>query len=621
MLIEEVQIEEFIQHHQINNHPYNFVEKYQQGKTSQSDIDKLRLLRQHISELFLSQQIDQIETLYLTKYNQAYKSILNTGIKYELLTKSEQVFIAEIFEKLAQGFDELDAIKYLLVAMLYCHPHQLPRIYDLNYIPKWLLPDYLEFSFKSPLYFQKISEVDDYYRYMEHWVTYLHSNITNNPQSKFSEYIAAYFTSQVNFIPLYFNTENLKDIYTKRADIMEIYLQNLGSTIEYSFSTRPLERQKIRLGILANNFLPQTENFAALSIYKYLNRDLFEIILFSLNVSYHRLEKYCVGHADTMIKLPADLVSQVQTIQEADLDILFIGTNITAVTHQITLLSLHRLARIQMVDANSPVTTGMRHIDYYLSSKLSEVEENAQQHYTEKLITLDIPPQCFDFATEEQILLTKNISRESLGIDQTAIVYASGANYYKIIPEQEVTWAKIIASVPNSVLLLYPFNPNWSSSYPCVVFRKRIVNTFAEYGLSEDRLLILEPAPNRADVKARLQLCDIYLDSYPYSGMTSLIDPLEVALPIIVRETETSRSRKGASLLREMGIDDLITDSEAAYIQLAVTLGNNPELRQQKSAQIREKMQSNPSFRDSRSYSAKIGSLFQKLFNDYLIDK
>ncbi|WGV28918.1 FkbM family methyltransferase [Halotia branconii CENA392] len=262
----------------------------------------------------------------------------------------------------------------------------------------------------------------------------------------------------------------------------------------------------------------------------------------------------------------------------------------------------------------------MRHIDYYISSQLSETEENAQRHYTEKLITLDCPPQCFDFATEEQILATKNICRESLGINENTIVYVSGANYYKIIPEQEVTWAKIIANVPNSVLLLYPFNPNWSSSYPCTAFRKRIVNTFAKHGLSEDRLLILEPAPNRADVKERLKISDIYLDSYPYSGMTSLIDPLEVALPTVVMETETSRSRKGASLLQELGIYDLITNNEEDYIKLAIALGNNPELRQQKSAQIKEKMQGNPIFLNSRSYSAKIGSLFQEISSNYITD-
>ncbi|MBD6615800.1 FkbM family methyltransferase [Komarekiella sp. 'clone 1'] len=613
-LIEQCEIKTFIRNYQLNNNLYSLVAKYQQENSDISVLKELRLLRKQIAESWLDKEENLLEKLYLSKFGEAHQALLNSSIQNESLIETEQSFVTGILAIVAKGFNEQNAIQYLLVAMLYCPPHQLPLVYDLTQIPSWLLKDYLKFTFKPPLYFKEIGEADNYYQYIEKFINYLHRNIISHCESKFWQDIAAYFTHTANFIPLYFNKANLKNIYTKRADIMKTYLQEFNNSIEYEFPTRLDERTKIRVGILASHFEPQTETFAALSVYKHLNRDVFEVILFTLNVGNHRLERYCTGHADALIKLPTNLENQVQTIREADLDILFISTNVTAVTHQITLLSLYRLARIQMVDANSPVTTGMPHIDYYISSKLSETEENAQQHYTEKLITLDSSPQCFDFGTEDKILATTAISRENLGITKTTVVYVSGANYYKIIPEQEVTWAKIIASVPNSVLLLYPFNPNWSSSYPCVAFRKRIITTFAKYGLGEDRLLILDPATNRADVKERLKLCDIYLDSYPYSGMTSLIDPLEVGLPTVVMETEPSRSRKGASLLRELQIFDLITNSEEAYIQSAVALGINSELRQQKTEQIKQKMHQNPTFLDSRSHSAQMGELFQELF-------
>lgn len=73
----------------------------------------------------------------------------------------------------------------------------------------------------------------------------------------------------------------------------------------------------------------------------------------------------------------------------------------------------------------------------------------------------------------------------------------------------------------------------------------------------------------------------------------------------------------GAALLQELQIFNLSADSEEAYIQLAIALGTNPELRQQKSAQIKERMQANPRFLDSRAYSAQMGEIFQKLFYKY----
>jgi predicted O-linked N-acetylglucosamine transferase (SPINDLY family) len=599
-------------HAEFTNRLFIFINKWRELSNS-SVLEELRNFRKQMAELWLGIADNLLERLY-SEVGESYQALLESGIQYEALTDIEDKFLADILSVVAKGFNETKAIQYLLIAMLYCHPQQLPLVYDLTCIPSWLLNDYLKFILKPPLYFQKIEEADSYYQYMQGCVNYLHSNIVSNPQSNCWQNAAGYFTEIANFIPLYFNTSNLKNIYIKRADIMEVFLKKIDASIEYEFSERSPERTKIRLGILASHFGSQTETFAALSVYKNLNRDIFEIILFTLNISNHRLERYCVGHADAFVQLPSDLPSQVQIIRDIDLDILFIATNITAVTHSITLLALHRLARIQIVDANSPVTTGMRHIDYYISSKLSEPENNAQQDYTETLITLDIPPQCFDFATEKQILPTISISKETLGINTNTVVYISGANFYKIIPEQEVVWAKIIASVPNSVLLLYPFNPNWSSSYPSVAFQKRIAATFAQHGVSQDRLILLDCAPNRADVKERLKLSDIYLDSYPYSGMTSLIDPLEIGLPIVVMETETSRSRKGASLLRELQIPDLITNSEEAYIQLAIALGTNYELRQRIGEQIQQKMQQNPTFLDSNYYSSQIEKVFEELF-------
>ncbi|HBW31050.1 MAG TPA: glycosyltransferase, partial [Nostoc sp. UBA8866] len=107
---------------------------------------------------------------------------------------------------------------------------------------------------------------------------------------------------------------------------------------------------------------------------------------------------------------------------------------------------------------------------------------------------------------------------------------------------------------------------------------------------------------------------------YPFAGTTSLIEPLQVNLPVIARQGSCFRSAMGAAIIQTLNIPDLVADSEDSYIELAVALGNNSALRQQKSAEIKEKMQSNPSFLDSRSYSAKMGSLFQELFSDYIAD-
>src|SRR5262249_57105976 len=140
---------------------------------------------------------------------------------------------------------------------------------------------------------------------------------------------------------------------------------------------------------------------------------------------------------------------------------IFLGTNTTAVTNDITLLALHRLARIQVAGVCSCTATGMRNVDYYLSGRLSEPSD-AQAHYTERLLMVDGPAHCYDFAGEAASAPTQPLSRQDLGIPDDAVVFVSGANFYKILPELDEIWMRILAAVPASRLLLYPFNPNWS---------------------------------------------------------------------------------------------------------------------------------------------------------------
>ncbi|MEH1980022.1 MAG: glycosyltransferase [Nostoc sp.] len=595
------------------------VNQYQQQPSSNSAIANLCQARQRFAEKLLTIPAEKLIVDYSEYISNAHQKLLNSGIQYELLTEKEQNFVNTLSDHISKYFGEPQAIQYLLAAMLYRRADQLPLQYDLTHIPQWLLADYLKFIFEFPRLFQEKGEADNYYHYLQQWLDYLEENISSNQESALWQYIAQFFLQTANFIPLYFTTANLKEIYSKRADIMEYALQTQGYVIDYDFPERSPERKKIRLGVLAGHFQPSTETFHTLPAYKHLDWNSFEIILYTLTANNSRLERYCAGHVDAFVTLPSDLQSQVQTIRDEDIDILLIATNVTAVTNQITLLALHRLARVQLTFGSCPATTGIRNVDYFISGSLSEPISGGQEHYREKLVTLDGVGYCFDYPCELEIPKIKP-NRENWGATEKTVVFTSGANCFKIIPELRETWAKILATVPDSILVLYPFAPSWSDSYPANSFLNQMYAVLAKYNVEKSRLILLDALPSRADVKEVLKLADVYLDSYRHSGGHSLVDALEVGLTTVVLEGDALRSRHAAAYLREIQIPDLITNNEMDYIKLAIALGNNPKLRQQKSAQIKEKMQGNPSFLDSRSYSAKIGNLFQELFSKYFAD-
>jgi predicted O-linked N-acetylglucosamine transferase (SPINDLY family)/glycosyltransferase involved in cell wall biosynthesis len=588
----------------------NIIFQYHQAPIDSSIRNQLLNIRQELVNSYLNLDPIELKIAYQGSIGQRHRLLM--GIDLPSLDLNHQIETA-----IGYGLNQPQSINYLLIGMLDRSAYQLPLKCDLTSIPNWLQFDYLEYLLTPPQIFTQIGATDRYYQYIQEWISYLHEQILLHPNDKFWNEVSELVAYRLNCISLYFNSHNLKDFYQKRAKIIESHLDNKGYNLDYEFPPRDSERNKIRIGILASHYTPQTETFTTLPFYKNLNRDIFEVVLYSLVDNNHRLSRYCAGHADAFIVLPDSLSDQVQTIRLDEIDILLIATNITAVTNSITRLATHRLARIQCVNNSSCVTTGMSNIDYYLSGKLTEIESNDQSHYTEKLLCIDGPAHCRDEGTESNLPASIVVNRAALGLTEQDIVYISGANLFKITPELELTWAKILKQQPGSKLVLYPFNPNWSNNYPINAFNQRIKYTFEQLGIQENRLIILDSVTNFADVKARLAVADVYLDSFPFSSINSLIDPLDVGLPVVIHDGNNFRSLMGAALMRSLNIPDLIADSEESYIQLAIELGKNPELRQQKRNEIESKMRNNPSFLDSRGYSAKIGDLFRKLFDNY----
>lgn len=95
-------------------------------------------------------------------------------------------------------------------------------------------------------------------------------------------------------------------------------------------------------------------------------------------------------------------------------------------------------------------------------------------------------------------------------------------------------------------------------------------------GIDPDRLIFAAPLPH-AEHLARLGLADLFLDTFPYTAHTTASDALFAGLPLLTRIGETFPSRVAASLLRAIGLPELITSSIDEYEQLAVDLAHNPE--------------------------------------------
>ena len=105
----------------------------------------------------------------------------------------------------------------------------------------------------------------------------------------------------------------------------------------------------------------------------------------------------------------------------------------------------------------------------------------------------------------------------------------------------------------------------------------------AARGIDSHRL-IFAPRVAPEHHLARHRLADLFLDTLPYNAHTTASDALWAGLPVLTCMGTTFAGRVAASLLRAIGLPELITHSLDAYQSLALQLASNPtrlgEIRQ-----------------------------------------
>jgi len=594
------------------------VELYKKSPTNQSIVSRLRQSRQQIARHWLNLPADKFESAYLGETGKTHQLLLDSGIKHEILTEEEQNFVQQLCSKLSQGDEILDKMPCLLAAMLYREAYQLPFEYRNAAIPEWLFEDLMKFLFQSPTYFQQVGEVEKYSQYFQDLIDYVAANIATFPGSEVWEYLAQFVAQNLNLKALCLSEQDISPVLNHQTQIMEAYLSNIGCQIDFKFNYRNPETTKIRLGVLLDQVSVEPETLAAIPVFEYLDREKFEIIVYYFQIQAEELGKYCESLVDKFVHLSTDLLSQVEEVRSHNLDILLICTNTTDTPKPSTFLSLHRLARLQIaaggyssVGTGHCVPTGIRNIDRILVGNLT-LPVDAPAEYGEKLITLEGSGVCFSYPVQSEHSTVKP-TRSSWGATDKSVIFMSGVEAFKIIPELRATWAKIIAATPNSILVLYPFHSR-PENYPVMAFYNQIRSLFAEFGIDKQRLVMIRALPTRADYQECLKLADIYLDSYPDSSAASLVAPLLAGLPVVVRNGQNLRSPQSAAVLKELQFPELVANSENSYVEISTALGANPELRRQYRDQVQRKMATNPKFLDSRAYSFQLGTLLKETF-------
>ena len=208
---------------------------------------------------------------------------------------------------------------------------------------------------------------------------------------------------------------------------------------------------------------------------------------------------------------------------------------------------------------------GTMSADYmdYLIADDTIIPEADRRHYAEKIVYLP----SYQVNDSKRRIAAKPFSREALGLPPEGFVFCCFNSTYKITPDTFDGWMRILTRTPGSVLYLLGGNTTLESN-----LRREAQSR----GVAAGRLVFGGRLPP-PEYLARYRTADLFLDTLPYNGGATSSDALWAGLPVLTRIGETFAGRMGASLLRAVGLPELITATPHQYEELAVELAGNPQ--------------------------------------------
>lgn len=233
-----------------------------------------------------------------------------------------------------------------------------------------------------------------------------------------------------------------------------------------------------------------------------------------------------------------------------------------------------RLAKRQVTAFYTPATTGATAMDYFITS--TALDPITTDAFTEKVVLTEGLPFCFHY--ESYFGVKPYWAQRDRDIPPDAVIYTMGSSMLtKVRPEFIDALLAILQQVPNSICVAMPSSRPKDRLHLTEMIRRKCAAT----GVAPERIRFY-PITSRGLLHGLLNVSDIFLDFFPFSGTNNLMDPLATATPCVTLcpNPGYSRNRIGGTILRQLGLGELVTETIDDYVKLAVTLGQDAARRQ-----------------------------------------
>lgn len=405
---------------------------------------------------------------------------------------------------------------------------------------------------------------------------------------------------------LAYNYQNHKDpewLFSQHRNWAKTHALPEGDNPVFDPGIGPVDR-KIRIGYCSPDFRTHSVAYFLEAIIKAHDRSGFEIFCYSDVIRPDEVTRTFARNVDCFKNIAGiDNTAVAEQIRRDKIDILIDLAGHTA-GYRIPLFSI-KPAPIQVAYLGYPNTTGLTSMDYRLTDARADPPGLTGHLYTEKLVRLPHTFLCYTPPEKSpEIEITANR-------DSGQIIFGSFNNRAKITPGVVRAWAKILTQVSGARIVL----KSWA--FADSETRKILIDLFMENGVERGRIELVSHIPSMFDHLQLYNRIDIGLDTFPYNGTTTTCEALWMGVPVITLAGRTHRSRVGASLLSNVGLEDFIAESVEDYVEKGVSLANNVEKRKSIHRDLRSRM-TRSFLMDNARFIQSLERAYRWMFKEWL---
>ena len=289
-------------------------------------------------------------------------------------------------------------------------------------------------------------------------------------------------------------------------------------------------------------------------------------------------------------------------VRDDRIDILVDLTGHTA--HNRLPVFARRPAPVQVTWLGYPTATGLAAIDARLTDAIVDPEGAAAVPGRDPALRLPNGFHCYQ--PPPRTPEVGDLPAEGQGF----VTFGSFNHLPKLSDRTIALWTRILERVPDSRLILK------TRSFADEATKRRFAARFQQAGIGPRRFELRPWIDSPQDHLRHYGRIDIGLDSLPYNGTTTSCEALWMGVPVVTLRGESHAGRVGASLLTRVGLEALIAENEADYIDKAVALAGDLELLSGLRGSLRERVRNSP-LCDAEGFARQVESAYRTLWRGW----